>query len=485
MAYDNKLAQTDEGSGRGEGADIPPVPRRAGHARRLTPIYVLHKAKVPMLTFELSLNELSPLALRALDRLPRHAGTPALRSLRTEDERGFTFTFRVTPRELTVAALPTLLERWHEKHEVARAQAGLTPKAVRAAEPLRPRSPRRKKVAGDDEHAETVVTDLGIVQAAIGAHDAAVISSTLVGKPEGRTASGTDGGEEAEAQENLFVVQGAREEEARAPEPDWQHLAPLCLEHTVVAGAEEPEMPQDWRAWVHAQVRIRDDGASAVALHGLSEDPRVPPALADQAGACASTARAWLAAASETLVECFDNCLRVMPAEERRAAGRAAAASAPANVATLDLVMLDMQMPTQLALAANKQLLGMPGWALQVRQVLVTQARSHERFHAAPTASAALDMVDRWCAALAPVQLTEQAGLFAQPQSEHLHRQLAYLVHHARQWHRDRVRGNARDDCARGLAVWLAWAPCLQQRIETPPKKPARGGLNREPPGSD
>lgn len=151
-----------------------------------TPIYVEHKKKVPLTTFELNTAALNPLARRGLERLPRINGVPVIRAMGKEDGLGFSFVFRIDPTEMTVAALPSLLERWYEKYETAKAKAGLTPKPEKPPEPLVPRSPRRKmeilpgqELDAQAKGVEVIKVDMSVVDSAIKSFEAKAVTAVL------------------------------------------------------------------------------------------------------------------------------------------------------------------------------------------------------------------------------------------------------------------------------------------------------------------
>lgn len=151
-----------------------------------TPIYVEHKKKVPFTTFELNTAALNPLARRGLERLPRVNGVPVIRAMGKEEGLGFSFLFRIDPTEMTAAALPSLLERWYEKYETAKAKAGLTPKPEKPPEPLVPRSPRRKmeilpgqELDGEAHGVEVIKVDMSVVDSAIKSYEAKAVTAVL------------------------------------------------------------------------------------------------------------------------------------------------------------------------------------------------------------------------------------------------------------------------------------------------------------------
>ncbi|MBI2770341.1 MAG: hypothetical protein HYX47_12015 [Burkholderiales bacterium] len=479
--------------------------RRAGPPR-LAPIYLQHKRKVPPLTFELAIDGLPPLALRALQRLPRHEGVPVLRGLGKEDDAGFSFQFRMAPRELTAEAVPALLERWDEKYEVAKARAGLNPAPPPEAEPLRPRAPRRARAnagdaAGTDGSAgaslASAVADLGIVQSAISAHDAQVFSSLLSTSAAPAESLGEldsvpvlDGGAAAAVAPPAAPACGTGELFDHADtSAALESLATIHIEFSLRDGGSDGAgkgTQDDWRAWTHALVRIEGNGMPALQLRlypmeGLDADSQL---LADGLRS-QSCAEAWKVRAEAALAQSLDACLRMLTAPDRLEATRLAINDLDRLVGVLDVLLLDMQLCAQLVAAIDKQQLGMAGWALGVRQHLQAHERVHHRFHVAPSPGAALDLVDRWAGALAPMRLTEQAGLFAEQSATHLQRQLNHLVEHARAWTQDREKGSTRDECARVFAVWATWARALPELARTAAKKPPGTLLNRRAPGSD
>lgn len=489
-------------------------PRQKGERRagppRLMPIHVLHKRKAPMLTFELAADGLVPLAARALQRLPRLEGVPVLRGIAQEDGLGFAFQFRIVPRDLTAQAVPALLERWDEKFELAKAKAGLTVAPPPAAEPLKPRSPRRKRVDPDDAATGTAtlgaaaaasmsVPDLaGIVQTAISAHDAQLISS-LVAAPAAHAQSSHEcelpealpasPREHSTASAAARVTLASRDDATSAMSPGEPQL--LGTLHIAFAGADGTAVATPaWIAWTHAVVTLSAQGLPVLRLdhHTVDSLRRDDPARADAENAQARAAR-WQGAAEAALVQSLDAILRVLPVQERFAVMRRALEQVGPLQGRLDVLLLDMQLCRQLAAAIDKQQLGMAGWALQMRQHLVASARAYERFHAAAGPLPALDLVDRWSAGLAPLRLTEQAGLFAQAPATHLQRQLQHLIDHARAWLEDRAPELPHEECARVLAVWATWAlaqPPLVEREQKRTREKWRPGLlNRRDPGAD
>lgn len=165
---------------------IKQVARTAFERPSFTPIYVEHKKKVPLTTFELNTACLNPLAHRGLERLPRINGVPVIRAVNKDDGLGFAFQFRIEPTEMTIGALPAMLERWYEKYEVAKAKAGLTPKPEKPPEPLAPRSPRRKMeiMPGqelDDQikGVEVIKVDMSVVDSAIKSFEAQEVGAML------------------------------------------------------------------------------------------------------------------------------------------------------------------------------------------------------------------------------------------------------------------------------------------------------------------
>lgn len=485
-----------------------PKPKAAGRRAgppRLAPIYLQHKRKVPLLTFELAIDGLTPLAMRAFQRLPRHEGVPVLRGLGKEDDTGFSFQFRVAPRELTADAVPALLERWDEKYEVAKARAGLNPAPPVEAEPLRPRAPRRARpnaaeAGGADGTASGVVVsavaDLGIVQSAITAHDAQFFSSLLSTGPapaEGLAVESQDQPQEVSAvPASALAPEPGTADDAVDHQDEVGALESLDTVHIGFARQEEgggvpgAGGPQGWRAWTHAVVCIGPDGLPALQLNlhpleGLDADPQM---LHEAAGSQAG-AEDWKLRAEEALAQSLDACLRMLPTPERLEATRLAIGDVDRLHGLLEVLMLDMQLCRQLTAAIDKQQLGMAGWALGVRQHLQANERVHHRFHTASSPGAALDLVDRWAGALAPMRLTEQAGLFAEPSATHLQRQLNHLVEHARAWLQGRAKESTRDECARVFAVWATWARALPELTRAAAKKPPGPLLNRRAPGSD
>lgn len=471
-------------------ADKPKASARRAGPPRLTPIYVLHKRKVPMLTFELALDGLTPLAARALQRLPRHEGVPVVRGIGKEDDTGFVFQFRVAPRELTAEAVPALLERWDEKFEVAKAKAGLTPAPAAEPEALRPRAPRRARPGAAGEEGGTAaalvsaVADIGIVHSAITAHDAQLLSSLL---STSAAPPSIDGGELTDA-----VPDETRDGGEQAGEHAADVVPRVCdptllgMVHVEFEGDSAGAEPDDWRAWTHATLLIAENGLPSLqlrqyALEGLDADPE----LLVEAAESQARAAGWKVRAEAALTESLDVCLRMLATPERLEIMRAAIAHVPQLGALLDVLLLDMQLSRQLTAAIDKQQVGMAGWALAVRQHLVASARAHERFHAAGSPAVALELVDRWAGVLTPMRLTQQAGLFAEAPATHLQRQLNHLVEHSRAWCKARRKDNARDESARVLAVWATWARALPELTRPVTKKAVRTLLNRPPPGSD
>lgn len=153
------------------------------------PIYVEYKRKVPCRTFELNTQGLNVLARDALEKLPILNGVKVIRAITKDDQLGFTFNFRIDTNELTPHGIAGLLERWVEKYETAKAKAGLTPKPLPPAEPLKPRSPRRHvEVVTDADfdkprEIEHTKVDMSVVDAAIKAHDAQMFSGILGAAP--------------------------------------------------------------------------------------------------------------------------------------------------------------------------------------------------------------------------------------------------------------------------------------------------------------
>jgi hypothetical protein len=153
------------------------------------PIYVEYKRKVPCRTFELNTQGLNVLARDALEKLPSLNGVKVIRAITKDDQLGFTFNFRIDTNELTLHGIAGLLERWIEKYETAKAKAGLTPKPLPPAEPLKPRSPRRHVEVVTDADFDTpreiehTKVDMSVVDAAIKAHDAQMFSGILGAAP--------------------------------------------------------------------------------------------------------------------------------------------------------------------------------------------------------------------------------------------------------------------------------------------------------------
>jgi hypothetical protein len=94
----------------------------------------------------------------------------------------------------------------------------------------------------------------------------------------------------------------------------------------------------------------------------------------------------------------------------------------------------------------------MPEWATVVLTTLELNEQWHQSYLEAASFREAAAVLARWSQPLADLQLINQLGLFGDPLTLRLLRQLGHVVEHAKKWS---LPKGTRADCARVLAVWV------------------------------
>lgn len=434
-------------------------------ATRFAAVLVQHSKKAPMMAFELALDGLSPLAQRALKNLPRTGDVPTIRAIGKQDARGFTFLFKVAAHELAQHELPAVLERWDMKYEAARVKAFPAPPPTTAPEPLRPRSPRRVKAQGEEGGSarETFVQDLSVINAAIAGYDAQVMAAAMVAgaqAQQGATDPLLDDDDEPAAQtshEQGSLNLGAGGE---AGDHGWPDLAPLyiCLSQQ---GAPAPGAVQwldgegeIWQGWV--QVTLEAGAAGTLKIKPQLLPVEVMELTAQrfqQARTIQQSVAARVKVSADALAQTIRAKTAALAAARRRTLAAQALEQTSGALELLEALLVHLQLAHNLEQRIHQNALGMPGWAIDVARLLATGAQTYSDYLASAEPQAAIEITDRWCAPLAPLQLTEQMGLFADPAALRLQRQLQHLVDLAKQWLALGRKGTP-GDFARVLAVW-------------------------------
>lgn len=436
-------------------------------ATRFAAILVQHSKKAPMMVFELALDGLSPLAQRALKNLPRTGDVPTIRAIGKQDARGFTFLFKVAAHELAQHELPAVLERWDMKYEAARVKAFPPPPPTTAPEPLRPRSPRRVKAQGEEGESarETFVQDLSVINAAIAGYDAQVIAAAMVAGAQAQQGAtdplledekdGEQAGQASHAQGALDLGAGGE-----AGDHGWPDLAPLyiCLSQ------QAPPAPgavqwldgdgEIWQGWV--QVTLEASAAGTLKIKPqllLVEVMELTAQQFQQARTIQQSVSARVKVSADALAQTIRAKTAALAAARRRTLAAQALEQASGALELLEALLVHLQLAHNLEQRIQQHALGMPGWAIDVARLLATGAQTYSDYLACADPQAAIEITDRWCAPLAPLQLTEQMGLFADPAALRLQRQLQHLVDLAKQWLALGRKGTP-GDLARVLAVW-------------------------------
>lgn len=434
---------------------------------RFAAILVQHSKEAPMMAFELALDGLSPLAQRALKNLPRTGDVPTIRAIGKQDARGFTFVFKVVAHELAQHELPAMLERWDMKYEAARLKAFPPPPPTTAPEPLRPRSPRRVKAQGDegDSARETFVQDLSVINAAIAGYDAQVMAAAMVAGAQAQQEAsdplleedpdGEQVGQARHPQRALDLGAGGE-----AGDHEWLDLAPLyiCLSQQ---GAPAPGAVQwvdgdgeIWQGWV--QITLEASAAATLKINAQLLPVEVMELTAQQfqqARTIQQSVAARVKVSADALAQTIRAKTAALPASRRRTLAAQALELASGALELLEALLVHLQLAHNLEQRIHQHALGMPGWAIDVARLLATGAQTYSDYLASADPQAAIEITDRWCAPLAPLQLTEQMGLFADPAALRLQRQLQHLVDLAKQWLALGRKGTP-GDFARVLAVW-------------------------------
>ena len=109
-----------------------------------------------------------------------------------------------------------------------------------------------------------------------------------------------------------------------------------------------------------------------------------------------------LASAQTALADGLNEILDKIEAAEREPRLVQAFGNADAALELLRALLLDMQMTGGHCDRIERHLLGMPAWALAARAALQANTGAFDHYLAAGKPSAALAIVKRWCAALAP-----------------------------------------------------------------------------------
>lgn len=442
-------------------------------ATRFAAILVQHSKKAPMMAFELALDGLSPLAQRALKNLPRTGDVPTIRAIGKQDARGFTFLFKVAAHELAQHELPAMLERWDMKYEAARVKAFPPPPPTTAPEPLRPRSPRRVKAQGEEGGSarETFVQDLSVINAAIAGYDAQVMAAAMVAGAQAQQGAtdplleddgdgdgdgdGEQVGQASHARAALDLGAGGE-----AGDHWWPDLAPLhiCLSQQ---GAPAPGAVQwldgdgeIWQGWV--QVTLEASAAGTLKIKPQLLPVEVMELTAQQfqqARTIQQSVAARVKVSADALAQTIRAKTAALAAARRRTLAAQALEQASGALELLEALLVHLQLAHNLEQRIQQHALGMPGWAIEVARLLATGAQTYSDYLACADPQAAIEITDRWCAPLAPLQLTEQMGLFADPAALRLQRQLQHLVDLAKQWLALGRKGTP-GDFARVLAVW-------------------------------